>query len=230
MGAVTPAADTNELVPCWTEADAQSNASPGQRQCWTTRLCLRARVQAGDGGPAPGRGSRQRPHAHDAGLQRRRDRQHHQENPLSVVKHIPSSGTRSRARRSGPWRALCCPVRWTPVNGQVSVSPKAPSSKGRYVEPVARSAASRATRPAGHWRAINPGERRATTVTRGHPYGQLRAADCGDTADSQADSAGSIPVTRSSVKPQVSGHSGHGSLACRRLVDLHGPLAASLPD
>jgi hypothetical protein len=48
--------------------------------------------------------------------------------------------------------------------------------------------------------AINPGEDRSLTVTRGQPALQVRPCDSPDGADSQADSAGSIPVTRSKGK------------------------------
>jgi hypothetical protein len=53
--------------------------------------------------------------------------------------------------------------------------------------------------------AINPGELRVTAVTRGQPDAQLSAPTCGDWADSQADSAGSIPVTRSNGEGPASG-------------------------
>jgi hypothetical protein len=52
-------------------------------------------------------------------------------------------------------------------------------------------------------RAISPGERQATTVTRGHPDAQVSGPGCGDWADSQADCASSILVTRSIVKAQI---------------------------
>jgi hypothetical protein len=54
-----------------------------------------------------------------------------------------------------------------------------------------------------HWRAINPGQRRAGAVTTRHVKWQLRHDDGLFRSDSQADSAGSIPVTRSYVKAQV---------------------------
>jgi len=50
---------------------------------------------------------------------------------------------------------------------------------------------------AGHWRAINPGAMGSITVTCGAPVAQVRAVRDPDRSDSQADSAGSIPVTRS---------------------------------
>jgi hypothetical protein len=49
----------------------------------------------------------------------------------------------------------------------------------------------------GHWRAINPGIAGSMTVTSGASTAQLRAVRSPDRTDSQADSAGSIPVTRS---------------------------------
>src|SRR5262245_20956532 len=63
------------------------------------------------------------------------------------------------------------------------------------------------------------------TVTSGASVAQVRAVRRPDRSDSQADSAGSIPVTRSDVKAQVSGHARRGSLARRPLVDLHGPFS-----
>ena len=49
----------------------------------------------------------------------------------------------------------------------------------------------------GHWRAISPGVARSMTVTGGASDDQVRAVRGPDLSDSQADSAGSIPVTRS---------------------------------
>jgi hypothetical protein len=49
----------------------------------------------------------------------------------------------------------------------------------------------------GHWRAINPGVTGCMTVTSGTSGSQVRAVRGPDLSDSQADSAGSIPVTRS---------------------------------
>jgi hypothetical protein len=46
-----------------------------------------------------------------------------------------------------------------------------------------------------HWRAIKPGQRRAGAVTTGHAKWQLRHDDGLFRSDSQADSAGSMPVT-----------------------------------
>jgi hypothetical protein len=54
-----------------------------------------------------------------------------------------------------------------------------------------------------HWRAINPGDQRCLTVTRGRIAPQVRLRIVSNGADSQADSAGSIPVIRSNVKAQV---------------------------
>ena len=49
----------------------------------------------------------------------------------------------------------------------------------------------------GHYRAVNPGETGSVTGTGGRQGRQLSSHDGRDLADSQADSAGSIPVTRS---------------------------------
>src|SRR5262245_55572511 len=49
----------------------------------------------------------------------------------------------------------------------------------------------------GHWRAISPSVTRSMTVTSGTLSAQVRAVRSLDRSDSQADSAGSIPVTRS---------------------------------
>ena len=53
----------------------------------------------------------------------------------------------------------------------------------------------------GHWRAINPGVTGSMTVTCGVSDAQVRAVRGPDWSDSQADSAGSIPVTRSTKVP-----------------------------
>jgi hypothetical protein len=68
------------------------------------------------------------------------------------------------------------------------------------------------------------------TVPNGHPNLLVRRPERPYHEASQADSAGSIPVTRSHVKAQVSGHAQHGYLARRPLVDLHGPLNGPLLD
>jgi hypothetical protein len=58
--------------------------------------------------------------------------------------------------------------------------------------------------PPGHLRAINPGDERSLTVTRGHPAPAGQAMWQARTAQiPKADSAGSIPVTRSNTKAQV---------------------------
>jgi hypothetical protein len=46
-------------------------------------------------------------------------------------------------------------------------------------------------------RAVNPGDERSLMVTRGHTESQVRPHNRADRTDSQADCAGSIPVTRS---------------------------------
>ncbi len=58
---------------------------------------------------------------------------------------------------------------------------------------------------AGHWRAITPGVTGSITVTSGTSDVQVRAVRGPICWFSQADSAGSIPVTRSTTKYQVSG-------------------------
>src|SRR5215471_227010 len=60
----------------------------------------------------------------------------------------------------------------------------------------------------GHWRAINPGVIGSITVTGGVSAAQVRAVKSLNRSDSQADSASSILVTRSTVtrstaKPQL---------------------------
>src|SRR4249920_1429513 len=52
----------------------------------------------------------------------------------------------------------------------------------------------------GHWRAISPSVMGSITVTSGASVAQVRAVRGPDRSDSQADSAGSIPVTRSTVQ------------------------------
>ena len=79
---------------------------------------------------------------------------------------------------------------------------------------------------AGHWRAINPSVPGSMTVTSGTSTAQVRAVSGPDLSDSQADSAGSIPVTRS-TNPQVSDDVPLRRLSRSFLVDPHGPLAAS---
>jgi hypothetical protein len=61
----------------------------------------------------------------------------------------------------------------------------------------------------GHWRAINPGVMGFITVTSGASGLQVRAVRGPDLSDSQADGAGSIPVTRSC---RVARHRGQMSL------------------
>jgi hypothetical protein len=55
----------------------------------------------------------------------------------------------------------------------------------------------------GHWRAITHGVAGSITATSGASVAQVRAARDPDLSDSHADSAGSIPVTRSHTKVQV---------------------------
>jgi len=62
----------------------------------------------------------------------------------------------------------------------------------------------------GHWRAINPDITRFITVTSGASDAQVRAVRGPDLSDSQADSGGSIPLTRSTLtrsnlKAQITG-------------------------
>jgi hypothetical protein len=64
----------------------------------------------------------------------------------------------------------------------------------------------------GHWRAINPGIAGSMTVANGALTAQLKAVRALDRTDSQADNAGSIPVTRSTSRRRSRGylHSGSG--------------------
>ncbi len=111
------------------------------------------------------------------------------------------------------------------LNGQVSVRPRRPS---RVV--MVKPAASRTIGP----RVINPGIEGSVTVTSGALDVQVRTVRGPDLSDSQADSAGSIPVARSSVKSQVSGS--RWSLApgpwkswrCPRAINV--PAWTTVPD
>jgi hypothetical protein len=60
------------------------------------------------------------------------------------------------------------------------------------------------TRLSCHSRAISPGKTGPRTVTHGSRDPQVRLYTGLNDANSQADSAGSIPVTRSTLKAQVS--------------------------
>ena len=60
------------------------------------------------------------------------------------------------------------------------------------------------------------------TVASGTSVAQVRPVRRPDRSDSQADSAGSIPVTRSHVKAQVREHPQPDSLSRQRLDDLYG--------
>jgi hypothetical protein len=61
-----------------------------------------------------------------------------------------------------------------------------PESDGRWVDPCAAGPL-----------AVNPGEERSLTVAHGHVASQVRPMTGPGGPDSQADSAGSTPVTRS---------------------------------
>jgi hypothetical protein len=61
-------------------------------------------------------------------------------------------------------------------------------------------ASAQSDQAAGHWRAISRGVVGSMTVTSGTLDAQVRAVSDPDRSDSQADSAGSIPVTRSHVR------------------------------
>jgi len=94
------------------------------------------------------------------------------------------------------------------------------------LQPIAATTAVLANRPAtsshqtmGHWRAISPDAAGSLTVTDGASIAQLSAVKGPDLLYSQADSASSILVTRSTVQAQVSGHAGHGRLSRRRPDD-----------
>ena len=73
---------------------------------------------------------------------------------------------------------------------------------------------------AGHRRPISPGIAGSVTITDGATAAQLRAVRDPDLSDSQADSAGSIPVIRSHNLSQLTG-------MIRLLVDeLDGPVTS----
>ena len=55
----------------------------------------------------------------------------------------------------------------------------------------------------GHWRAINHGVEGSLTVTCDVPVAQVTPVRGPDRSDSQADSAGPIPVTSFNLKAQV---------------------------
>jgi hypothetical protein len=61
-------------------------------------------------------------------------------------------------------------------------------------------------------------------VTRGQPDAQLSASGWGDRTDSQADSAGSIPVTRSLRRPRSEMVSPAWALLVGSPVGAAGPL------
>jgi hypothetical protein len=79
----------------------------------------------------------------------------------------------------------------------------------------------------GHWRAINPGVTGSVTVTSGVSDAQVRAVRGPDLLVSQADSAGSIPVTRSHVKAQARGC--FSGLGLDRSRGLMSPRAINVP-
>src|SRR5215831_4606502 len=81
---------------------------------------------------------------------------------------------------------------------------RAPSPES---EPVNDRRCERSDGPRGkRVRAIDPGAAGSVAVTSGTPDAQVRSVRGPDRPDSQADSAGSTPVTRSATKTQVSGH------------------------
>jgi hypothetical protein len=63
---------------------------------------------------------------------------------------------------------------------------------------------------------INPGERQAITVTRGHPDARLSGPDCDDRTDSQADSESSIPLPAPLRNAMPGAARGRGRRACPR--------------
>jgi hypothetical protein len=78
---------------------------------------------------------------------------------------------------------------------RITLARSAPT--GGYVRPEKRTVGPRCDQGAGPLAAINPGETGALTVTHVSPFrrsGHMKGPDC---LDSQADSPGSIPVTRS---------------------------------
>jgi hypothetical protein len=74
------------------------------------------------------------------------------------------------------------------------------------VDGVTSQQQGRSHQATGHWRAINPGDSGSITVTSGVSDAQLRTVRGPDRSDSQADSAGSIPVTRSTYVDAGQGH------------------------
>ena len=76
-------------------------------------------------------------------------------------------------------------------------------------------------------RPLNPGIAGSMTVVSGASAAQLRVVRGPDRTGSQADSAGSIPVTRSTTKPKVSAHARAGPQSRLSLGDLYGPLAGA---
>jgi hypothetical protein len=104
--------------------------------------------------------------------------------------------------------------------GQVGVQPRRAAERAIKVSRLVR----RPSGPSatGHQRAINPGAAGSMTVTGGPSTAQLSVVSGLDWSDSQADSAGSIPVTRC-MKPQVSEYALLRCLSRWCLVDPRGP-------
>ena len=88
--------------------------------------------------------------------------------------------------------------------------PEPDASRVVYTEVYRLLASAPSDQATGHWRAISPGITQSMTVTSGASGPQVRAVRDPDLSDSQADSGGSIPLTRSTLarsnlKAQVTG-------------------------
>src|SRR5215471_18981216 len=75
--------------------------------------------------------------------------------------------------------------------------PQLDASEVAHTQEYRRLASAPSDQVTGHWRAINPSVTRSMTATGGASDPQIRAVRDPDLSDSQADSAGSIPVSLS---------------------------------
>jgi hypothetical protein len=129
-----------------------------------------------------------------------------------------SAITRGPAPHPGPPSEMGCDG-VIPRPASHGPTPEPPGRQGlTSIDPVGSPLPSRRTRVARrvpdrgdydltpcHWRAINRGKKRSLPVTRGQFAPQVRRHGGPDATDSQADSGGSIPLTRSKQEPQVMG-------------------------
>ena len=97
------------------------------------------------------------------------------------------------------WRRLTAsdPGRPADLRQRPSGTPLPPDGKGGQVPVASQGRTDPEGYVTGHWRAISSGIGGSMTVTNGASTAQLRAVRALDRTDSQADNAGSIPVTRS---------------------------------